>query len=126
MINGGATNPSSLHLRNMATFARVPAAYLIGGDAALDRRVEADLEDLELMRRHRVRAVAYQMAAMTDEGQEVVKDLGPRIAALPSEARFIVANVLSGLEGMATNVSAGTSAAGSTAQATAGHSVTAE
>lgn len=96
--NGMSSNPTIKRLKAIAAYFGVPAAYLLGGDEELDRRVEAELDDLELMQRHHVRHVAYQMAGMSEDGQAVVKDLGPRIAALPEEARRIIASMVGSME----------------------------
>jgi transcriptional regulator with XRE-family HTH domain len=95
---GRADNPTVNRLKALAEFFHVPAAYLLGGDDELDRRTEAELDDLELMQRHRVRQVAYQMATLADDGQAAVQDLALRIAELPEEGREVMLKVLAGLE----------------------------
>jgi len=95
---GRADNPTVNRLKALAEFFHVPASYLLGGDDELDRRTEAELDDLELMQRHRVRQVAYQMASLADDGQAAVQDLALRIAELPQEGREVMLKVLAGLE----------------------------
>lgn len=95
---GRADNPTVNRLKALAEFFHVPASYLLGGDDELDRRTEAELDDLELMQRQRVRQVAYQMAALPDDGQAAVQDLALRIAELPEEGREVLLKVLAGLE----------------------------
>lgn len=95
---GRADNPTVNRLKALAEFFHVPAAYLLGGDDELDRRTEAELDDLELMQHHRVRQVAYQMATLADDGQAAVQDLALRIAELPEEGRDVMLKVLAGLE----------------------------
>jgi transcriptional regulator with XRE-family HTH domain len=95
---GRADNPTVNRLKALADFFHVPASYLLGGDDELDRRTEAELDDLELMQHHRVRQVAYQMAALADDVQAAVQDLALRIAELPEEGREVMLKVLAGLE----------------------------
>jgi len=95
---GRADNPTVNRLKALAEFFHVPASYLLGGDDELDRRTEAELDDLELMQLHRVRHVAYQMAALADDGQAAVQDVALRIAELPEEGREVMLKVLAGLE----------------------------
>jgi transcriptional regulator with XRE-family HTH domain len=119
---GRRDNPTTTHLRAIARFFRIQPAYLIGGDEDLDQRMNAELRDAALMSQRRVRTVAYQMAALPEDGQAVVEDLthrvaelsdeqrreltvsealAARIAKLPTEAREVLTKMLSNMEEMA-------------------------
>ena len=95
---GAAGIPTAQVLRGLADFFKIPAAYLLGGDVELDSQMEAELDDLELMKRHGVREVAYQMPVLTGDGREAVEDLDLRIEELPEEGRDLIRAVLAGAE----------------------------
>lgn len=95
---GGAGIPTAQVLRGLADFFKIPAAYLLGGDVELESQMEAELDDLELMKRHGVQKVAYQIPVLTGDGREAVEDLDLRIAELPEEGRDVIRAVLAGSE----------------------------
>jgi transcriptional regulator with XRE-family HTH domain len=98
---GRSDNPTASRIKALAKFFGVSPFYLLGGDDELDTRVQEELEELAAMRAHGVKQVAYQMAAMSEEGRAVFGNFGARIAALPEEGREVIAKVLAGLESAA-------------------------